>query len=286
MRTANLAYLSGGWGFYQKGVPVMQFHDRVWGPDVSSWQGEVDWQAVKNDGASFGITKISEGIDYKNPYASRAWDAMGNVGMVRIQYHYARPGRYSASEEAAWFLSTMLPTENVGDCIALDLEYDQRDNPFVNGAYYAKNWLEAVSDKMGFMPLLYCNGGIIGDASQRFANFPELGKNVGLWLASWQEVFPKAPPPWDTVALWQFTNSGRVPGIDGFVDLNIFNGTLEQLKKYGYGGPVADPPSSGGEKPSNLMQRLKDVADGLANVAHELEMLRDEARLIAGEFRG
>lgn len=210
----------------------MQFHDRIWGPDVSSWQGDIDWKAVKDDGASFGITKVTEGIEYENLYAKGSWDGMGENGLVRVQYHYARPSINSASAEALYFLNRHLPLE-VGDIIALDLEQDYRDRPFVNGAYWATTWLDTVANRLGFAPMLYCNGGIISERNQRFSDMPNMGQKYGLWLASWQDVFPKAYEPWQFVALWQFTNAAMVKGIAGPVDCNIFNGTLEQMKLYG-----------------------------------------------------
>jgi len=219
---------------------MVQFHDRVWGPDVSSWQGAVDWKAVKADGASFGITKVTEGISYVNPTAAPNWQGMKDAGLARVQYHYARPARLSASEESDFFLLRMLPCEP-GDIIALDLETDTRDGPFTNGAYWANSWLGKVAVQTGIRPMLYCNGGILADANQRFQDFTAMGSTYGLWLASWQEVFPKAYLPWEIVALWQFTNSAKVQGIDGFVDCNIFNGTLDQMRMYGKVKPAEKP---------------------------------------------
>jgi lysozyme len=212
---------------------MVQFHDRVWGPDVSSWQGDVDWMAVKDDGAAFAITKATEGVSYVNPFANATWAGMRTAGLIRVQYHYARPVINLAAKEADYFLEHMLAL-SPGDIVALDLETDQRDGPFADGvAYWALEWLTSVQASVGFAPMLYCNGGILSDPSSKFAELPEMGKRNGLWLASWGEVFPKAYAPWGAVALWQFTNSGRVPGIAGLVDLNIFNGDAQTMMKYG-----------------------------------------------------
>lgn len=211
----------------------MDLNGKVWGPDVASWQGSVDWQSVRNAGASFGITKVTEGVNYVNPFAARAWDRMLDVGLVAIQYHYARPAINTARSEAEWFLAQMHEVIN-GDCVALDIEPTVGDSPINNGALWARTWVNIVSQELGFQPFIYSNPSFIRE--QGFDAFTPLGKNNGLWLASWQESMPQAPPPWSTVALWQFTASGRVPGINGDVDLNIFNGTVEQLSRYGMGG--------------------------------------------------
>jgi len=261
---------------------MVQFRDRVWGPDVSSWQGDVDWSAVKKDGASFGITKITEGVDYVNPFAKGEWGEMGRLGLERVQYHYARPVRNSASDEALWFLANMLPL-SPGDIIALDLETDSRDGEFSNGAHWANGWFTAVRASMHFEPMLYCNSGIIRDPKQRFQDFPEMGQRNGLWLAAWNEVLPNAPAPWEIVALWQFTNAGQVPGIAGSVDLNIFNGTLETMRKYG-------APASGGIDPpsnpdlSDLYSRLSGIGNKAHDLAEELGKIVNEAWDLARRF--
>lgn len=211
----------------------MDLNGKVWGPDVSSWQGDVDWQAVRNAGASFGITKVTEGVNYVNPFSARAWDKMDKAGLVSIQYHYARPAINTARSEAEWFLSQMHRVID-GDCVALDIEPTIGDAPISNGALWARTWVDIVSQKLGFQPFIYSNSSFIQE--QGFAEFTPLGKNNGLWLASWQERMPMPPAPWSVVGLWQFTSSGRVPGINGDVDLNIFNGSVAQLKHYGMGG--------------------------------------------------
>lgn len=219
-------------GAYKDGGNV-DLKDKVWGPDVASWQGTVDWQAVKNAGASFGITKSTEGVNYVNPRATLAWQGMDAAGLVSIQYHYARPAINSARAEADWFLQNALYLGE-GDSVALDIEPTVGDPPITNGALWARTWVDIVSQKLGFQPFIYSNPSFIRE--QGFSEFTPLGKNNGLWLASWQESIPQAPPPWSTVALWQFSASGRVSGIQGDVDLNIFNGTVEQLSRYGMGG--------------------------------------------------
>lgn len=262
---------------------MVQFHDRTWGPDVSSWQGAVDWAAVKADGASFAITKATEGVYYINPFADSNWKSIRDAGLIRVQYHYARPGKYSASEEAAYFLADMLPLEP-GDIVALDLEIDSRDGAFSNGAYWAMEWMTTVQARVGFAPMLYSNGGVISDPAQRFASVPEMGQRNGLWLANWGEVFPKPYAPWDTVALWQFTNAGQVPGIAGNVDLNIFNGDVETMRKYGMPAPAGNS-GDGGVTPSDeLYSRLNAVGDSLHNMAGEMANLISEAYDLAHKF--
>ena len=50
-----------------------------------------------------------------------------------------------------------------------------------------------------------------------------------LWLARYNTEPPDVPPAWETWTMWQWTQEGTVPGVQGFCDRNQFNGTAEQL---------------------------------------------------------
>lgn len=262
---------------------MVRFSDRVWGPDVSSWQGVVDWNAVRQDGASFGITKITEGVNYVNPYAKDNWQGMADNKLVRVQYHYARVSQNSYGNEAEFFLRNMLPVDS-GDIVALDLEMDSRDPRFIHSANWADGWLKRIADELGFQPMLYCNAGILRDPDQGFITHSEMGEKTGLWLAAWDEVFPAAVAPWQTVALWQFTNSGIVPGIAGAVDLNIFNGTLETMKKYGspeWEDTAGTPDPFQGINPDKVSGFVSAIGYMGGDLA---DQLAEELRLRGGQY--
>jgi GH25 family lysozyme M1 (1,4-beta-N-acetylmuramidase) len=56
-------------------------------------------------------------------------------------------------------------------------------------------------------------------------------ENYPLWLAEYrQNETPQLPLNWKRWTFWQYSQNGRVAGINGSVDLNQFNGTAEQLR--------------------------------------------------------
>ena len=75
--------------------------DAVYGMDVSSYQGNVDWTAAWNNGARFAYVKASEGIGYTNPYFAQQYNGSYGVGMIRGAYHFALPDRSSGATQAA-----------------------------------------------------------------------------------------------------------------------------------------------------------------------------------------
>lgn len=208
----------------------------ILGIDVSNWQAEVDWGAVAASGVQFAIVKASEGTTFLDGYLARNWHGIPAAGLARGAYHFAQPNQNQPEAEAAWFLSCVQGAGGLadGDVLVLDLEAGTG-----NLVDWTQRWLAAVTAAVGFRPLLYSGmwfmepHGLVGD--------PQLAEH-GLWLAAYGSVPPAPPPLWPVLALWQFSCTGRVPGVDGDCDCNVFNGAIEQFRLYGKPGAVVEPP--------------------------------------------
>lgn len=204
------------------------------GIDCSSWQGSaIDWNAVYAAGYVFALIKATEGTTYVNPDFQAQWQSASAAGLVPFAYHFALPDQNRPQDEAAFFLDTVhkLVEMPVGSGFANDLEAGSGDLfPFADG------WATTVEGREGFSPFLYSRTTFMaahGLLDQRLTR-------CGLWLAQYQQTQPPAPAPWPVTAIWQ-SGQGSVPGITGLVDLNLFNGDLSQLKKYGKPQPPAPP---------------------------------------------
>ena len=86
-----------------------------------------------------------------------------------------------------------------------------------------RRWLTTVESISGTRPLLYVN--------QRFVNkylnqAPDLKAGYHFWIARYGEYKPDVH-----LALWQLSSDGRVAGIRGHVDLNVFNGNREDMQE-------------------------------------------------------
>lgn len=215
----------------------------VYGPDVSSHQGYVDWAAVRGAGCSFGFVKASGGCWYANPTFMSGWQGMAAAGLQRGAYHFAfessgqpLPGP-GPVVEADYFLSKVMPYGLArGDMLVLDIE----QGAGALGAW-ALAWCRRVEEVAGFPPLIYTARGFA--EAHGFAAVPELAR-YGLWLADWSATSMPAPcAPWTQTAFWQFTDTASVPGISTPVDGNRFNGSVMQLPAWGKPGtlPPSDP---------------------------------------------
>ncbi len=199
----------------------------ILGFDISNNNGSVDWALTGRLGYSFVVIKASEGTTFRDPFFAAEWESAREFGLVRGAYHFARPSANSGRDEAHFFLDVVRDLR-VGDFLALDLE-DTRVAPRADLHDYALDFLTTVQHAVGFRPLLYSGNWYMDP--HNLEGHADLAA-YGLWYASWQPTFPPVPPAWDFLAMWQY-GAGPVPGISGVVDLDLFNGTVEQLRRYG-----------------------------------------------------
>ncbi|MGE3267142.1 MAG: GH25 family lysozyme [Chloroflexota bacterium] len=217
------------------------------GIDVASHQGAVDWTAVAASGVTFGFTKATGGTWYRNPTFAANWLGIKAAGLVRGAYHYAFelsgaswPGD-GPEAEAAYFVAELQRSGGIvpGDLLALDIE-DTRvpdDEPLGD---WCLRWCREVERLAGVRPFIYT--GAWYSQPHRLQDVPTL-RAYPLWIAAYQQSLPSVPAPWDRIAIWQHSSTGRVPGISGNVDLNVFDGSRDELLALGKPGAETGVPS-------------------------------------------
>lgn len=242
------------------------------GIDVASWQGEPDWQQVAAFGVAFAITKATQGVDYLNPTFARNWREIKAHGMVRGAYHYAEPHDSSPDAEAAYFVDQVnrLGIEP-GDLLALDIEPTTK---FPELGKWSLVWLDRVESATGIRPLVY-TGRWIAERDD-LARWTDLAE-YPLWLAAYQSApVPAAPAPWSSVAIWQHTDKGSVPGIRGNVDLNRFAGSRDEL--VALGKPVTVAPIVSADPRDD---QISGLLTAVAHLADVVSMIEDPAERMA-----
>lgn len=210
------------------------FCQDVLGIDVSNWQGNIDWEQVKADGYTFAWAKSTEGMTYTDPMFVNNMENGLNANVVMGAYHFARPDNNTPQEDAANFLN--VASAYIGNGFlppVLDLE-----NPYSGGqailltdmftseelSSWAQEWMIEVQTQTGIAPFIYING--------NYANYLNSSLNeYGLWFAQPDENL--SPPinigSWEDWRFKQYSWWGAISGIQGDVDLNIFNGTLQDF---------------------------------------------------------
>jgi lysozyme len=193
----------------------------VHGIDISRHQSKVNWDAVAAEGLSFAFVKATEGRRHADTFYCRNWTEMQRVGIKRGAYHFFRPS-IDATEQANNFIANV--DMQYGDLPpVVDVEVDD-DMPRDVVAKQLKMWLYLVELRYSIRPIIYThykfyNKFIAGE----FDKYP-------IWIAKYGGEAPRlgGQARW---WFWQYGNKGRIKGIDGYVDFNVFYDSREELDK-------------------------------------------------------
>lgn len=193
------------------------------GIDVSEYQGNINWQKVKWIDEvyeiNFVLIRATAGNDRVDAQFEKNWENAKSKKMIRGAYHYYRPNENSL-EQANFFIKRVKLKK--GDLPpVLDIEKLPKNQSLDSLKVGLKRWLLRVENYYGVKPIIYS-----GD--KYFTAFLEKQfSDYTFWIANYSVFDEKIDKSWQ---FWQFTENAKVDGIKGNVDLNIFNGTKNQLK--------------------------------------------------------
>jgi len=210
------------------------------GIDVSYWEGGIDWKKVRGDGVRYMFTKATEGEGYADPTLGDNWVGAKSVGILRGAYHFFHPNM-NPVKQADHFINAVKKLNDNGELPpVLDLEVT--DNIASNAIIdRAKSWLDRVEQQLKKRPIIYSSPGFLKYNFVVAGGGPPLWtKDYVLWIANYGVQQPFLPKGWLKWIFWQYSESGKVNGINSGVDLNWFNGTVDDL--YNFAG--ANPPGA------------------------------------------
>lgn len=197
----------------------------VRGIDVSHYQKEIDWDRLQNAQLGgvpvrFVFIKATEGSDILDDYFNRNFHQAHQHGILRAAYHFFST-KSSAKRQARWFckevwlddedLPPILDIENIGDLTPQQLRSQ------------ALEWLNTVESHYGVTPILYTSYKF----RLQYLNTPEFDR-YPYWIAHYYVDHLRYTGKW---YFWQHSDRGRVDGIDTDVDVNVFNGSYQDLLK-------------------------------------------------------
>ena len=232
-----------------KGERLVYTSDRIYGIDISKYQHgkgkkkyPIDWSRLRithlgsisrktvSGSVNFPIRyiyiKSTEGKSLLNPYYKKDYRAARAHGYKVGTYHFFSTTT-PAVDQANFFLKHSIIQK--GDFPAvLDVEPLPSQIKKMGGAGVlfarVRTWLKLVERATGRKPILYI--------SQTFVNrylpmAPDLKKNYQVWIARYGEYKPDIH-----LVYWQLCPDGRVAGIRGEVDINVFNGYNDAFLKF------------------------------------------------------
>lgn len=257
----------------------------IHGIDISRWQGEIDWTAVKGAGTRFVFMKATEGGDHIDPAFLRNWEGARRAGIARGAYHFVywcRP----AHEQAVWF-KQHIPNDPDALPPVLDVEWNGHSKTCPKkvdrelALEKIRLMLTELEQLTGKKPIIYTDITFHKDVLEgQFDDYP-------YWIRS-TAALPETRyvnRPWE---FWQFTTTGRVPGIKGDVDRNAFFGGEAEFVGWRNGEydigtrrwttrrGVPPQPSPGPERPA-APAPVATIPGGIAPVASSFETTEAEA---------
>jgi lysozyme len=192
-----------------------------YGIDVSEHQGDIDWQAVANDGVEFAFIRVglrgygTGTIAGDSYFQTNLTEAQSN-GIDCGVYFFSQAITEEEAREEADYVIAQLDDAPLEYPVVFDSELQSSGADRTAGlsneemTAIAKAFCEEI-EAAGYTPMIYGNGSDL----DRY-NLDELDQ-WGVWAASYAVV----PTVDCDFAIWQYTDSGTVDGIDGYVDLDI-----------------------------------------------------------------
>ena len=198
----------------------------VHGIDVSHHQGDIDWKRLARaehtgSGIHFVFMKATEGSDWADSAFQYNFAQARANGFIRGAYHFF--SNTSPAEEQARFFCSRVQLDANDLPPVLDVE--TRGNYGLDSLQLeVKTWLRHVERHYGVKPILYTSRRF----KERYLNDDTLNA-YPFWIAHYYVDSLTYQGPW---TFWQHTDRGRLPGIRGRVDMNVFNGDLDSLRRF------------------------------------------------------
>ena len=192
------------------------------GIDVSEWQGNIDWDKVKESCVEFVIIRVGgRGMDagtlYTDSYAQRYYEGATAAGLKVGAYIFSQAITVEEAVEEAEFVMDAVKDWNVEMPLVFDWEYmgkgirtSKMDSRTLTDM--AKAFCDTV-DAAGYTSMVY----FAISQAEDMMKLEEL-TDYNFWLAMYSTIMDY---PYK-IQMWQYTDQGTVPGISGNVDMNLW----------------------------------------------------------------
>lgn len=244
---ARLAWWTGGiliavayvWAFYYFFVSPFGFRWRalygdanypggyeIRGIDISHYQGDIDWDQLQNAMIEkcpirFIVMKATEGSSKIDPSFKYNFKQALEYGYIRGAYHFW--SNHSSARQQAYFFLNNVPLESGDLPPVLDVEHKPKDKSVEDFQQDILTWLHTVEDRYHVKPIIYT----YYKFKKQYLDTPVFD-DYPYWIAHYYVDKIEYQGEWK---FWQHTDAGKLPGIKGYVDFNIYNGSFYDLKR-------------------------------------------------------
>ena len=204
-------------------VSVDRYRYPIAGIDVSKHNGEIDFEQVRDDDYQFVFIKASEGKTYRDEAFDRNYRGAREAGLKVGAYHFFRKNR--TGKEQAENLLDVVRGKHLDLPLVIDLEDDWGNGASVSRDMAQQRVMEMIKylkDK-GYSVIIYTNF----DGYEKY--YKGLLMDCDLWLCSFT-----SPDLLSEMShlFQQHSHEGKVAGVKGKVDLNVYRGSKRDWNRY------------------------------------------------------
>lgn len=196
--------------------------DSMPGIDVSYYQGEIDWQQVREAGVEFAFVRLgyrrsADGTLGEDEMARKNLRKAADAGLKVGAYFFSQALSPEEAREEAKFALTVL--EDFPLDLPLAYDWETVEGSERTAHMTRKTLTDCVEafcsevERAGYETMVYFNRNL----SQTLLDVRKLGGR-SVWFAMY-DTYPDAPCKPD---YWQYTDQGTIPGVEGYVDLNLY----------------------------------------------------------------
>jgi len=192
------------------------------GIDVSYWQGDIDWQQVKEAGVEFAMIRLGwrgseQGLLAVDDYVRANYEGAKAAGIKVGGYFFSQSISPEEAVEEAEYVLELIDGWEMDMPIVYDWEYISADSRTGHvDARLLTDCTKAFCERIrqaGYEPMIYFNA----DQSHKQMFLEELTQ-YPFWLAMYESEMDY---PYK-IDMWQYSCTGTIPGIEGNVDLNLY----------------------------------------------------------------
>lgn len=199
----------------------------IHGIDISHYQGKIDWHNLKSNGmiekcpVRFVLMKATEGSTKLDPMFMDNFYQAREYGFIRGAYHFWS-NKTSAESQARYFIQNV-DLEDGDLPPVLDVEHKPKEMSTAEFQVQILNWLNIIEQEFGVKPIIYT----YYKFKMNYLN-EKVFDQYPYWIAHYYVDKVDYNGPWK---FWQHTDCGKVAGIKGYVDFDIYNGSYYDLRK-------------------------------------------------------
>ena len=223
--------------------------ERIYGIDISRYQHgkgrrkfSIDWRRLRithlgsrqqsqvsgtvDYPVSFVFIKSTEGVKIRNPFYVKDYADARRHGIPVGAYHFFSWKTSGAAQAQHFINNTLFRNGDLPPVLDIEPTAGQIEQMGGTAALFrhVRDWLKAVERRTGVKPILYISQSFV---NRYLGDAPDLKRDYPVWIARYGEYRPDVK-----LAVWQLSPDGRVAGIQGDVDINVFNGYQTQFEDF------------------------------------------------------